>query len=314
MDILSPMEANDVLQEVMEWEQSLPDDEEAEDDHHNINKSCKITGNLRFKPHLFLPKLNHHVVRNAKLIDAVQAALQSHNILLWSCDLNIKEPQSHMYFMPHQDATYTGLHPAQKCLTAWIALTDPVSEREGCLQFWKESHRLGGQLNHEEVSHQVDPYNILSRGQRIRDMTVLEKMPLVSIPLRGGQATLHHFHTVHQSGPNNHPNLLRIGLACRYMDATVRHVPHGPYYLSCTSTKAGDEDRGDEGHDEKVVAVRECVTLISGQTLHDGFELEPILPENPTKDQIEQGRNAQVVGMEREAANYFQGSQAQEYT
>jgi hypothetical protein len=48
--------------------------------------------------------------------------------------------------------------------------------------------------------------------------------------------------------------------------------------------------------------------LISGHVQHDGFELEPILPAHPTKEDLERGKEAHAEAMRREAANYFQSS------
>lgn len=39
------------------------------------------------------------------------------HIALWSSDLNIKQAKSRQYVWAHQDATYTGLVPANECLT-----------------------------------------------------------------------------------------------------------------------------------------------------------------------------------------------------
>ena len=89
----------------------------------------------RFKLHLLIPKLSqiaHHPI----LVAAVQKALKSKDILLWSSDINQKPPSSAGFFAPHQDATYAGLAPSSKCLTAWIAFSSPVGELEGCLSFY----------------------------------------------------------------------------------------------------------------------------------------------------------------------------------
>jgi non-haem Fe2+, alpha-ketoglutarate-dependent halogenase len=230
-------------------------------------------GDERFKPHLHLPFINQ-IVRHPKLVKSVKAILKSDNILCWSSDFNVKKAKSQDIYSPHQDATYTGLEPPALCLTAWVALSDPVGTSEGCLEFFAGSHHRG-QVRHLESTARSDN-NLLSRGQYI-DISPEEKP--ICIPLRGGQATLHHFHTIHQSGPNK-SDRNRIGLAIRYMAASV--------------TQTGK--------------VRESVTLISGRSEHKGFDLEPILPPCPTHDDVRRGKEAHVVAMQREAANYFDGS------
>jgi hypothetical protein len=52
----------------------------------------------------------HRIAHHPKLVKAVQQALDTTNILLWSSDLNIKEPNTD--FFPHQDSTHAGLQPA----------------------------------------------------------------------------------------------------------------------------------------------------------------------------------------------------------
>ena len=134
LSILTREETQQAYQEYMEWKKSLP------------NQS--MSGNARFKPHLYVPFVNR-LVHHPKLVSAVQQALATDNILLWSSDFNIKEPYSEGCYALHQDSTYAGLSPASKSLTAWIALSDPVGTRQGCLCFWKHSHTQG-QLPHVE--------------------------------------------------------------------------------------------------------------------------------------------------------------------
>jgi len=283
IDVLTRQAAAAMLQEFQEWRQTLPEQ--------------TVAGNVRFKPHLFLPFCNR-MVRHPALIAAVQQVLLSNNnnnnnssqdddsntILCWSSDFNIKPAHSPQYFSPHQDSTYAGLEPADQVVTAWVALSDPVAQSDGCLQFWPGSHRMGQLAHTEDTSSDRDPNNLLSRGQRCNVDDLGEPK---AVELRGGQASLHHFYAVHQSGPNRSPNNQdRIGLAIRYMTARVRQ----------TGT-----------------AARESVTWIAGQRIETldnsnsfGFDVEPILPlDAPTAADVERGRRAHAVAVQREAANYF---------
>lgn len=266
LTILSQQEAQEAYQQYMEWISTLPQQQ--------------LAGDARFKSHLYLFFVNR-IARHPTLVKAVQEALQTSNILLWSSDFNVKLPNSPQCFEPHQDSTYAGLQPASSCLTAWIALSsDPVGIEQGCLSFWKGSHTQG-QLPHVENVNNTT--NMLSRRQQLSS-PLDHPNDCIAIPLHGGQATLHSFFTVHASGPNV-SSKPRVGLALRYMDANVRQVG----------------------------TTRECVTLISGSIQHDGFDLEPILPENPTPHDIEKGKEAHAEAMKREAANYFDGTNTTSY-
>lgn len=230
----------------------------------------------RFKLHLVLPSIAS-IAFHPKLIEAVKEALGSDDIWLWSSDVNIKEPETSNYFAPHQDSTYAGLEPLKECLTAWVALSDPVGENEGCLCFYPGSHNCG-QLSHDT---KLCEENLLSMGQFISDKE-LKKLPNeepILVPLQGGQATLHSFYSVHSSGPNKSCRA-RIGLALRYMSARVNQTK----------------------------TVKEMATVISGSHDSSNFDLEPRLPSSPTEEDIKRGRIALEEAIKREAANYFADS------
>ena len=213
--VLSLDEAAEALAALRAWAaERLPDGE--------------VSGDLRFKPHLHLPFVSR-LVRHPAILDVVSAALGTENLLLWSSDFNIKPPMSGGFFSAHQDATFTGLAPADRGVTVcecayffahaacvclppsadaidamhdcWpgLALSDPVDEESGCMVFWPGSHRRG-QLPHlEEPSR--DANNMLSRGQRV-DVGEGEAYSELAAELRAGEASLHHLHLVHRSAPN----------------------------------------------------------------------------------------------------------------
>ena len=306
IDVLDPSEAASVLQEFQLW-MSAQQEAIGSPDHQQQQQKQQVTGSLRFKSHLFLPFFNR-IVRHPALIAAVQDVLGTKNIVCWSSDWNIKPPNSLHYFAPHQDATYAGLDPSDQVVTAWVALSDPVTETEGCLQFWPGTHRKG-QLPHTENTVDgagTDPNNLLSRGQRCNpdDATTSSTTGAntnttspVAMELRGGQASLHHFYTVHQSGPNQSKKQARVGLAIRYMTDRVRQTG---------------------------IVARESVTWISGNqeqqhaphrdAAHVGnygcFDWEPILPAQPTVADLERGQRAHAIAVQREAGNYFATSSA----
>ena len=267
-----------------------------------------LQGNQRFKVHLFLSEINH-IARHPAVLQAVREALQTPHIALWSSDINIKEPHSQQYFSAHQDATYTGLYPANQCLTVWVALSDPVGTDEGCMSFLRESHKAG-QLPHVENHGSDDAQgdsqvngekgtNLLSRGQRVQldastDGTKLDDW--VAIPLRAGEFTMHHFHTIHKSGYNQHPTQPRVGLALRYMAACVRQTG---LRESITWMEGADDHETTRSANEE-----------QRKDLERYFDLEPVLPVNPSEEDLEIGREAHSEAMRREAANYFHDSAA----
>ena len=286
--------------------------------YHHFQYNQK--NNNLFKSHLFVPYINH-LIRNPQLIRAVQTVLQTNDIRCWSCDFNIRPSNASTMISPHQDATYAGLTPCDEVVTAWIALSDPVTIPEGGLVFYAGTHLLGqiphtcdtihhnDDNNHMEIitdddrttSHECDDTqttwtgdskpklrNVLSRGQQC---SIPHGCTVTSIPLRAGQATLHHSYTVHASGPNitmsssqPPPSPPRVGLAVRYISAKVRKH----HFL-----------------------VKEMITHISGRTdvIHiDCFEdaWEPILPKQPTQQDVDRGKAVHTIAMERETINYFE--------
>ncbi|KAL7485106.1 hypothetical protein ACHAW6_010709 [Cyclotella cf. meneghiniana] len=253
LDILTAQEAHDALLEVQR-------------ELSNVNAS-------RFKLHLILPSISK-IAHHPKLVEAVKSALDSNDVLLWSSDINIKSPNSAGFYAPHQDATYAGLSPSSGVLTAWVALSNPVGEREGCLSFYPASHKLR-QLPH---STEENDDNLLVLGQFIGADVVQKLNKPIPIELTAGQATLHSFECVHASAPNK-SDKPRVGLALRYMAASV------------IQTKP----------------VREMVTWICGNRdpLALPFDIEPRLPESPSINDLRRCREAQADALRKEDTNYF---------
>ena len=267
IDIISKEEAHDALIEVQN------------------ELSRQESGNTsRFKLHLILPTISK-IAHNPKLIEAVKAALNSNDIMLWSSDINTKQPNSSGFYAPHQDCAYAGLSPSCLVLTAWIALSHPVGEAEGCLQFYPGSHMVKyphyTDERNDNNNNNAGDNNLLVMGQYIDKNTMTTMNKPVSIELNGGQATLHSFDCVHASSPNT-SNRPRVGLALRYMTNTVRQTK----------------------------PIREMATWICGTRSKEYFDLEPRLPEDPSRDDVERGRVVQKDGLAREECNYFDRGRA----
>lgn len=147
------------------------------------------------------------LIRHEKLIEAASAALGP-DLMVWSAGLFIKEPQTTKIVSWHQDLTYWGLDDAQEA-TCWVALS-PATQESGCMRFVPGSHK-------NSLAPHIDTYseeNLLSRGQEL-SVKVDEKDAILAA-LKPGQASMHHGHTFHASGPNR-TNDRRIGLAIRYI-------------------------------------------------------------------------------------------------
>jgi hypothetical protein len=168
---------------------------------------------LRSYPARLLPSFDR-LIRHPRLIDAVSQILGP-DLLAWGSGLFIKEPASPSFVSWHQDLTYWGLDEANE-VTAWVALS-PSTVESGCMRFVPGSHlkRL--------VPH-VDSFakdNLLTRGQEIA--VEVDEENAVDIVLRPGQASLHHGHLFHASGPNR-SSVRRVGVAIRYITPSMKQV------------------------------------------------------------------------------------------
>ena len=97
---------------------------------------------------------------------------------------------------PHQDNAYFNFLPPYG-LVVWIAL-DEVTLANGAIHFVQGSHQLGN-LPHE---HTGDPLF----GRAIAALPDSTQYPEIPALLKPGDASLHHFLTVHLSGPNRTDN------------------------------------------------------------------------------------------------------------
>ena len=168
-------------------------------------------GLLRSYPDRLLPSFDR-LIRTPALLRAASAILGP-DLMVWSGGLFIKEANSPSIVSWHQDLTYWGLDEVDE-VTAWVALS-PSTLESGCMRFVPGSHR-------RRLVRHVDtfaPNNLLTRGQQI-DETV-DDSDGVDIVLRTGQASLHHGHLFHASGPNRTGDR-RIGAAIRYIKPSMK--------------------------------------------------------------------------------------------
>ncbi len=161
-------------------------------------------------------RINAHVVmpfvvdlaREPAILDVIEGVLGP-DILLYSAEFFVKEPQTRQVVSMHQDLTYWGLGAIDGLVTAWLALS-PATPESGCMDFVTGSHK-NPILPHDDT---FDANNLLSRGQEIR--VDIEEHDKTSIVLEPGEMSLHHGLTIHGSGPNVSDDR-RIGCVFRYI-------------------------------------------------------------------------------------------------
>ena len=191
-------------------------------------------GMVRSYPDRLIPSFDK-LIRSRSLIDAVIPILGP-NLMVWSAGLFIKEANTTHIVSWHQDLTYWGLSDAEE-VTAWVALS-PSTVASGCMRFVPGSHA-------NRIVPHVDTFdknNLLSRGQEIA--VEVDEGAGVNVVLETGQASLHHGHLFHGSGPNGTGDR-RIGAAIRYIKPSMKQ-------------RSGD---------------RSLVALVNGEDTHGNFEI-----------------------------------------
>ena len=192
---------------------------------------------LRSYPAQLLPSYAG-LIRHPRLLEAASQIIGP-DVLVWSCGFFIKEAASKSFVSWHQDLNYWGLDGDDE-VTAWVALT-PATVETGCMRFVPGSHLK------RDVPH-VDkfaPDNLLTRGQEIA--VEVDEASAVNVLLRAGQASFHHGHIFHASGPNT-TNARRLGVAIRYVAPSMKQVSGDRLLVSLVS----GEDR--YGHFEHMPA------------------------------------------------------------
>jgi chlorinating enzyme len=151
------------------------------------------------------------IVHHPNVLDAVEDIIGP-DILLFHFTLQTKEAHRATFAEWHQDDAYFHLDPPEQ-VTAWVALSDS-SERSGCMRMIPGSHRRGLADHFDNPSEE----NIIRRGQTVSGYAPTDG---IAAPLKPGEMSLHHTHTLHASGPNESDDR-RIGLTLSYVPTHVR--------------------------------------------------------------------------------------------
>ncbi|MEM8971530.1 MAG: phytanoyl-CoA dioxygenase family protein [Pseudomonadota bacterium] len=179
---------------------------------------------LRSYPAQLLPSFNK-LIRNENLVAAASKVLGP-DLMVWGSGLFIKEANSPKVVSWHQDLTYWGLDDAEET-TCWVALS-PANTASGCMKFVPGSHK------HKLVAHNdtFDDNNLLTRGQEIA--VDVNEEDGVAAELKTGQASMHHGHLFHASGPNTTDDR-RIGSAIRYIKTSMKQMTGDKSLVSLVS-------------------------------------------------------------------------------
>jgi len=171
-----------------------------------------LDGQWRNKSHLFLKWLDD-LVRHPAILDAVEDLIGP-DLFLWHAQWFVKEPHTPDFVSYHQDSAYWELERPE-ALSVWIAFWD--SDREnGCMEVVADTHKV--LLRHLEKREKE---NMLWRGQTVAGS--LDPSKVVAMPLKAGEASIHHARIVHGSKPN-HSGRRRIGYSARYVAAHVKRL------------------------------------------------------------------------------------------
>ena len=223
IEVLSEAEAGSIRADLEAAEAEVADDPE---------RSALLRGSVN---HL-LPSFDA-LVRNENLL-AAAAQVLGPDLLVWSAGLFIKEARTPKVVTWHQDLTYWGLDDVEET-TGWVALS-PATVASGSMRFVPGSHR-------RRIVPHVDTFaadNQLSRGQEIA--VEVDEEDGVAVELHTGQASLHHGHLFHASGPNSTDDR-RIGVAIRYIRPTMRQRTGERWMarLACGEDRYGHFDLAD---------------------------------------------------------------------
>lgn len=160
----------------------------------------------RVNAHVVMP-LAFDIGAHPAILDVVEGVIGS-DIMIYSVEFFIKEPETKQIVSMHQDLTYWGLGEIDGLVTAWVALSAATSA-SGCMDMVKGSHK-NTILPHDDT---FDENNLLSRGQEVRvDVKDEDKTPIEIMP---GEMSLHHGLMIHGSGPNKSKDR-RIAAVIRY--------------------------------------------------------------------------------------------------
>lgn len=211
IDVLTPREVDDVRAAVAFVIERLP---ELEARLHEVEAAyrerpsevvCHFLGGWRVHPVL------RDLVFDERITAPCAEALGVDALRFWH-DQVFAKPPHHPGVVPwHQDYSYWQ-RTTPACHVTLNLLLDDADEHNGCLSFVPGSHRLG-------LLPKV-PFDAPLEAIRASLPPDFAFAP-VAVPVRAGQATIHHSHVLHGSGKND-SDRWRRACVLNYMGAHVR--------------------------------------------------------------------------------------------
>lgn len=180
--------------------------------HEHVRWSDKNDDPLREAHYTFRPL--YDLCTHPRLLDAVEALLGPHIVLLYSHILNKQAGGPRVAW--HQDGPYWSRVEPKIAVTAWVALDDSTPEN-GCMRVIPGSHQPARDLGQRPVD---EPDLIQARPFELPP-EVVDESRAVDVVLRRGDVSFHHSYLVHGSEPN-HSGRRRAGLTIRYVPPTTR--------------------------------------------------------------------------------------------
>jgi ectoine hydroxylase-related dioxygenase (phytanoyl-CoA dioxygenase family) len=171
-------------------------------------------GDFRWRSasYVFLPRVDA-LVRHPRILDAVEDLIGP-DILVYTATWFIKEAHSPAFAAWHQDATYFGIVPNDRHVTAWVALSDASAEA-GCMEV-ASSQGQPRQMRHAALRL---ANSINGAGQSIVEPFDQGGTAMMELP--AGSFSLHHTLCRHRSAPNRADHR-RVGLGISYIPASCR--------------------------------------------------------------------------------------------
>jgi non-haem Fe2+, alpha-ketoglutarate-dependent halogenase len=148
-----------------------------------------------------------------KLLDAVESLIGP-DIMLWSSGVFWKAPRSGSFVSWHQDATNYELDDADSVVRIWLSLRE-ATVANGTMKFLPGGHRLG-QVPHFDKKAEGE---LLSRGETMD--VAIDESNAVPVVIGAGQASFHHLHTPHASGPNG-SDVPRVNYVMTFINPKVK--------------------------------------------------------------------------------------------
>ncbi len=161
------------------------------------------------------------LIQNENVLKRVAAVSGARTLQPWADTIQYKPAHFGGPVNWHQDGAYhSGIEPAGRLVTAWIAIDD-ADEESGCMWMVPGSHRWGNKDLHLQKFRHLRERNDLARIRPSEDVDPTQWREAIPCPVRAGEVHFHHAFTWHSS-PINRSERLRRGYTVFYMPDGIR--------------------------------------------------------------------------------------------